>query len=89
VLAEADVVLVIDSDVPWIPAVNRPSGDAAIYYVDVDPLKSQLQMWHVPARRFAAARFDDFHVSFGREVDLPGVALAAGGRIRGDRVQPR
>jgi acetolactate synthase-1/2/3 large subunit len=55
VLAEADVVLVIDSDVPWIPAVNRPSGDAAIYYVDVDPLKSQLQMWHVPARRFAAA----------------------------------
>lgn len=35
--------------------MNRASGDAAIYYVDVDPLKSQLQMWHVPARRFAAA----------------------------------
>jgi acetolactate synthase I/II/III large subunit len=54
-LAEADVVLVIDSDVPWIPAVNRPSDGAAIYYVDIDPLKSQMQMWHVPARRSAAA----------------------------------
>ena len=28
VLAEADVVLVMDSDVPWIPAINRPSDGA-------------------------------------------------------------
>jgi acetolactate synthase-1/2/3 large subunit len=55
VLAEADVIVVIDSDVPWIPVVNRPSDDAAIYYVDVDPLKAQIQLWHVPALRFAAA----------------------------------
>ena len=31
VLAEADVILVLDSDVPWIPATSRPSADAAIY----------------------------------------------------------
>jgi acetolactate synthase-1/2/3 large subunit len=55
VLARADVILVVDSDVPWIPAVNRPSAGAAIYCVDVDPLKSQMSMWHVPARRFAGA----------------------------------
>jgi acetolactate synthase I/II/III large subunit len=55
VLAGADVILAIDSDVPWIPAVNRPSPGAAIYCVDVDPLKPQMSMWHVPARRFAAA----------------------------------
>ncbi len=55
VLSGADVILVIDSDVPWIPAVNRPSAGAAIYCVDVDPLKTQMSMWHVPARRFAAA----------------------------------
>jgi acetolactate synthase-1/2/3 large subunit len=54
-LAEADVVLVIDSDVPWIPSVSRPSDGAAVYYVDIDPLKSQMQLWDVPARRFAAA----------------------------------
>ena len=49
------MVLVIDSDVPWIPVVNRPSDGAAIYYVDIGPLKSQIQLWHVPARLFAAA----------------------------------
>jgi acetolactate synthase-1/2/3 large subunit len=55
VLAEADVILVIDSDVPWIPAVNRPSPGAAVYYVDADPLKAQMQLWDFPARRCAAA----------------------------------
>ena len=53
-LAEADVILVLDSDVPWIPA-TRPSPDAAIYTVDIDPLKASMSMWHVPARRVAAA----------------------------------
>jgi acetolactate synthase I/II/III large subunit len=55
VLAQADVILAIDSDVPWITAVNRPSAGAAIYCVDVDPLKAQMNMWHVSARRFATA----------------------------------
>jgi len=55
VLAQADVILAIDSDVPWITAVNRPSAGAAIYCVDVDPLKAQMNMWQVPARRFATA----------------------------------
>jgi acetolactate synthase I/II/III large subunit len=55
VLAQADVILAIDSDVPWIPVVNHPAADAAIYCVDVDPLKSQMNMWHIPARRFAVA----------------------------------
>jgi acetolactate synthase I/II/III large subunit len=55
VLAEADVILVLDSDVPWIHASSRPSPDAAIYAIDIDPLKSQMSMWHIPARRFAAA----------------------------------
>jgi acetolactate synthase-1/2/3 large subunit len=51
VLAEADVVLVIDSDVPWIPSVNRPGPAAAIYHIDVDPLKQQMPLWHIPARQ--------------------------------------
>jgi acetolactate synthase I/II/III large subunit len=55
VLAEADVILVLGSDVPWIPAHNRPDPSARIYVVDVDPLKTQMQLWHVPARRYAQA----------------------------------
>ncbi len=55
VLAEADVVLVLGSDVPWIPTSNRPARDARIFVVDVDPLKEQMPLWHVPAEVFAQA----------------------------------
>ena len=54
-LAEADVVLVVGSDVPWIPTRNRPSPGARIYVVDVDPVKEQMPLWHVPATRYARA----------------------------------
>jgi acetolactate synthase I/II/III large subunit len=50
-LADADVVLVIDSDVPWIPTVSHPRADAIIHHIDVDPLKQQMPLWHVAARR--------------------------------------
>ncbi|HEX2801865.1 MAG TPA: thiamine pyrophosphate-requiring protein [Phenylobacterium sp.] len=54
-LSDADVILVIDSDVPWIPSVNRPEADAAIFHIDVDPLKLQMPLWYIPAKgRYAA-----------------------------------
>ncbi len=55
VLAEADVILVLGSDVPWIPGHNRPDAAARIYVVDPDPLKTAMSLWHVPARRYAGA----------------------------------
>ena len=51
VLATADVILVIDSDVPWIPTVSRPGKDALIFHIDVDPLKEKTPLWYVPAQR--------------------------------------
>lgn len=54
-LAEADVILAVDCDVPYIYASSRPSPQAALYVVDIDPLKSGMSMWHVPARVSAAA----------------------------------
>jgi acetolactate synthase-1/2/3 large subunit len=50
VLADADVVLVVDSDVPWIPTVSHPAPTARIYHIDVDPLKQQMPLWYIPAR---------------------------------------
>ena len=47
-LAEADAVLVIDSDVPWIPTLNKPSSKAVIRHIDVDPLKSDIPLWYLP-----------------------------------------
>jgi acetolactate synthase-1/2/3 large subunit len=54
-LAAADVVLVLDSDVPWIPTKNRPAAQARLFVVDVDPLKEQMPLWHVSAECFARA----------------------------------
>ena len=50
-LSEADVVLVIDSDVPWIPLINRPSASAQIIHIDVDPLKQQTPLWYIHAQQ--------------------------------------
>jgi acetolactate synthase-1/2/3 large subunit len=48
-LALADVVLVIDSDVPWISAVSRPREGARVFHVDTDPLKEQMPLWYIGA----------------------------------------
>ena len=49
-LAAADLVLVLDSDVPWIAAHSRPAEGADIWHIDVDPLKQQMPLWYIPAR---------------------------------------
>ncbi len=51
ILAEADVVLVIDSDVPWIAAVNKPGPGALVLHIDVDPLKETIPLWYIKANR--------------------------------------
>lgn len=51
-IEEADLILVMDSDVPWIPLKNKPSDQAAIYYFDMDPIKEQMPLWYIPSKRF-------------------------------------
>ncbi len=48
-LADADLVLVLDCDVPWIPLFNRPSDAAKIVHIDVDPIKEAMPLWYIPA----------------------------------------
>jgi acetolactate synthase I/II/III large subunit len=50
-LAEADFILVVDSDVPWIPTVSKPSDGASIAIIDVDPLKQSTPLWSIKARQ--------------------------------------
>lgn len=57
-LAEADLVLVLDSDVPWIPTVSKPRADARIWHIDLDPLKEQMPLWSIPARRVFRAHVE-------------------------------
>lgn len=49
-LPTADVILVIDCDLAWIPANDRPSTEARIFVIDSgDPLKENIGFWHVDA----------------------------------------
>lgn len=50
-VAEADVILMLDVDVPWLPSKVVPSTEARVFHVDIDPLKSGLGYWHFPVHR--------------------------------------
>ncbi|KAL4899439.1 hypothetical protein BDW74DRAFT_189047 [Aspergillus multicolor] len=54
-ITTADVIFIVDCDVPWIPTQCRPREDARIFHIDVDPLKRLMPLAYVPAlRRYTA-----------------------------------
>ncbi|KAF2649638.1 DHS-like NAD/FAD-binding domain-containing protein [Lophiostoma macrostomum CBS 122681] len=46
---EADMILLLDCDVPWIPSRNAPPRGCRIYQIDVDPLNQQIPVSFFPA----------------------------------------
>ncbi len=50
-VAEADLILMLDVDVPWIPTKVQPSATAQLIHIDADPVKDRLGFWHFPAQR--------------------------------------
>ncbi|KAF2424241.1 putative thiamine pyrophosphate enzyme [Tothia fuscella] len=51
VVKEADVIIVIDCDVPWVPVHGTPSKKAKIFHLDVDPLKPMMTLYYIDAHR--------------------------------------
>ncbi len=47
-LPDADLVLVLDADVPWIPRRANPGPEARIAQIDIDPLKQTISLWGFP-----------------------------------------
>jgi acetolactate synthase I/II/III large subunit len=47
-LREADAVLVVDSEVPWIPSQVSPPADAAVLQIDLDCVKASMPLWTYP-----------------------------------------
>ncbi|KAF2193060.1 thiamine diphosphate-binding protein [Zopfia rhizophila CBS 207.26] len=45
----ADVIVVLDCDVPWIPTQCHPKEGAKIFHIDVDPLKQQMPVFYLKA----------------------------------------
>jgi acetolactate synthase I/II/III large subunit len=48
-ISAADVILVVDSDVPWLPSMVSIRPDARVFLVDVDPVKASMPLWAYPA----------------------------------------
>ena len=44
----ADVILIADCDVPWIPTLCKPKPSARIFHIDSDPLKQQMPVFYLP-----------------------------------------
>jgi amino acid adenylation domain-containing protein len=45
---QSDCILVLDHDVPWVPAQGRPSSDCRVIHLDIDPLKRSMPIWGFP-----------------------------------------
>jgi acetolactate synthase-1/2/3 large subunit len=54
-IGDADVILDIDSDTPWIPAQAVPGKGCRVFYLDIDPLKENIPVWYIPSERFMKA----------------------------------
>ncbi|KAK6069930.1 thiamine pyrophosphate enzyme [Seiridium cupressi] len=50
-IKEADVIVVLDCDVPWIPTQNKPADTAKIFHIDVDPLKQMMPLFYIAAQQ--------------------------------------
>jgi acetolactate synthase-1/2/3 large subunit len=48
-LKRADVILVIDHDIPYIPAIAKPPASTKIIHIDIDPIKQDMVMWGFPS----------------------------------------
>jgi acetolactate synthase-1/2/3 large subunit len=48
-LNQADVLLVVDHDIPYIPAMSKPASATKIIHIDIDPIKQDMVMWGFPS----------------------------------------
>jgi thiamine pyrophosphate-dependent acetolactate synthase large subunit-like protein len=48
-IKSADVILVLDADVPWIPTKVHPKPEAKIFHIDLDPRKEKMKLFDIYA----------------------------------------
>ncbi len=47
-IGDADVVLILDAEVPWVPAQVTPPPSATVLQIDIDPVKATMPTWTYP-----------------------------------------
>ncbi|KAI6357060.1 hypothetical protein MCOR25_007758 [Pyricularia grisea] len=48
-IESADVIILLDVDVPWIPTQCKPRADARVFHIDSDTLKQMMPVFYVSA----------------------------------------
>ncbi|KAL5335474.1 hypothetical protein BJX70DRAFT_390655 [Aspergillus crustosus] len=85
----ADLILVADCDVPWIPTQCKPKASAKIIHFDVDPLKQQMPVFYIPAiatyRAESATAFKQINEYIASNEDLQKVVGSEENTNRGRR----
>ncbi|MDR0875997.1 MAG: thiamine pyrophosphate-requiring protein [Clostridiales Family XIII bacterium] len=75
VMADRDLILAIDCDVPWLPKnVTFPEG-CRLFFIDVDPIKDDIPIWHFPAERFMRADAETALKQLNRKLGDPAIGL--------------
>lgn len=60
VMSDADLILALDTDVPWMQSKTHPRSECSIYFIGDDPLKEFLPLWYYPATQFIRADSETF-----------------------------
>ncbi|MCR2764298.1 thiamine pyrophosphate-requiring protein [Microbacterium sp. zg.B48] len=55
VIADADLIVAIDTDAPWLAGSGRPRAGSKVFVINEDPLQQSIPLWYVPADRFIRA----------------------------------
>ena len=71
-VAEADCILILDHDVPWVPAQGQPSPGCRVIQMDIDPHKRDMPFWG-----FAV----DLSIEADSRQALPALAESVEGRL--------
>jgi acetolactate synthase-1/2/3 large subunit len=75
--AEADCILILDHDVPWVPAQGHPPAGCRVIHMDIDARKTNMPFWGFPV---------DLSIEADSRRALPALAAAVEQRLApGDR----
>ncbi|WP_394233243.1 thiamine pyrophosphate-requiring protein [Niallia oryzisoli] len=48
-IPDADCIIAIDTDVPWVTTQVQPKEECKVYFIDLDPIKEEIPLWHISA----------------------------------------
>lgn len=84
--AEADLIIALDCEVPWMPAISTPKAAADLVQIGNDPLAATYPMRSFPARLSLIADSKLALEALGAELGTPSGTAAAGVAARRQRL---